>query len=96
MHICTECKHTELKYCPQCDKVYCKCGKEWGGLPYLYCQPYCEPYYPTWPNPFTYDGTTTWIYPYTFPDTTTLRYPATTISHDTCDVTDTVCCTHSH
>ncbi len=48
MHICTECKHTELKYCEQCDKVYCKCGKEWGGVtPYLYYQP------------FTYPGTTT-------------------------------------
>ncbi|KKN06252.1 hypothetical protein LCGC14_1079130 [marine sediment metagenome] len=47
MHKCTGCKHTELKYCEQCDKVYCKCGREWGDLPYLYYQP------------FTHDTTTT-------------------------------------
>ena len=30
MHRC-ECNHVELRYCSKCDKVYCTCGKEWGG-----------------------------------------------------------------
>ena len=31
MHKCTECKHTEVKYCEHCQRVYCcRCSKEWG------------------------------------------------------------------
>jgi hypothetical protein len=29
MHKC-DCLHEEVKYCLECDKVYCEsCGKEW-------------------------------------------------------------------
>ena len=35
MHRC-ECKHVELRYCKECDKVYCSCGKEWGEKVYMH------------------------------------------------------------
>jgi len=38
---CTQCKHDEVRYCPDCKKVYClKCKKEWGN--YTYTTPYCS------------------------------------------------------
>jgi hypothetical protein len=39
------CEHN-LKYCRQCDVVYCtKCGREWGGYDHQHFYPY-NPYIP--------------------------------------------------
>lgn len=29
-HHCHDCKHEDIKFCPQCQKPYCvDCGREW-------------------------------------------------------------------
>ena len=61
MH-CHHCEH-ELKYCVQCDVVYCgKCGREWGKSFYAYPYWNYRYYVPTWTgasSPITTTGTFT-------------------------------------
>jgi len=50
VHNCKGCEHKEVKYCPDCRKVYCmKCGKEWVEEVYQYYQPQPDGWYPTYP-----------------------------------------------
>ncbi len=53
-----ECKHEEVKYCVQCDAVYCEhCPFERSGQAYIPALPY--QIWPGWPN--LYIGDSPWI-----------------------------------